>query len=32
LLLKALDDRLGVTERLTRSLRDARQPGKVEQR
>jgi hypothetical protein len=30
LLLKALDDRLGVTERLTRSLRDARQPGKID--
>jgi DDE family transposase len=29
LLLKALDDRLGVTERLARSLRDPRQPGKV---
>lgn len=29
LVLKALDDRLGVTERLARSLRDPRQPGKV---
>jgi Transposase DDE domain group 1 len=29
LLLKALDDRLGVTERLARSLPDPRQPGKV---
>jgi hypothetical protein len=30
LLLKALDDRLGVTERLAHSVRDPRQPGKVE--
>jgi hypothetical protein len=30
LLLKALDDRLGVTERLARSLRDPRQPGKID--
>jgi hypothetical protein len=30
LLLKALDDQLGVTERLAHSLRDPRQPGKVE--
>jgi hypothetical protein len=30
LLLKALDDRLGVTERLAQSLTDPRQPGKVE--
>jgi hypothetical protein len=30
LLLKAPDDRLGVTERLARSLTDPRQPGKVE--
>jgi hypothetical protein len=30
LLLKALDDRLGVTARLTHSLRDARQPGKID--
>ncbi len=30
LLLKALDDRLGVTERLAHSLTDPRQPGKVE--
>jgi hypothetical protein len=29
LLLKALDDRLGVTARLARSLTDPRQPGKV---
>jgi hypothetical protein len=29
-LLKALDDRLGVTERLASSLSDPRQPGKVE--
>ena len=30
LLLKALDDRLGVTERLARSLRDPRQSGKID--
>jgi hypothetical protein len=30
LLLKALDDRLGVTERLAGSLRDAREPGKID--
>ena len=30
LLLKALDDRLGLTERVARSLTDGRQPGKVE--
>ena len=30
LLLKAVDDRLGVTERLARSLRDPRQPGKID--
>ena len=30
LLLKALDDRLGVTERLARSLRDPRQPAKID--
>jgi hypothetical protein len=30
LLLKALDDRLGVTERLAGSLRDPRQPGKLD--
>jgi len=29
-LLKALDDRLGVTERLARSLRDPRQSGKID--
>ena len=29
-LLKALDDQLGVTERLARSLRDPRQPGKID--
>jgi hypothetical protein len=29
-LLKALDDRLGITERLARSLSDSRQPGKVQ--
>src|SRR5213593_2087501 len=28
--LKALDDRLEVTERLARSLRDSRQPGKID--
>jgi hypothetical protein len=30
LLLKALDHRLGVTERLARSLHDPRQPGKID--
>ena len=30
LVLKALDDRLGVSERLARSLRDPRQPGKID--
>ncbi len=30
LLLKALDERLGVTERVARSLADGRQPGKVQ--
>jgi len=30
LVLKALDDQLGVTERLARSLRDSRQPGKID--
>src|SRR5437899_3178442 len=30
LLLKAIDDRLEVTERLARSLRDSRQPGKID--
>ena len=30
LLLKAVDDRLGVTERLAGSLRDPRQPGKID--
>ena len=32
LLLKAVDDRLGVTERLAGSLTDPRQPGKVDAR
>ena len=30
LVLKALDDRLGVTQRLAESLRDPRQPGKID--
>jgi hypothetical protein len=30
LVLKALDDQRGVTERLARSLRDSRQPGKID--
>src|SRR5438034_2035482 len=30
LLLKAIDERLGVTERVARSLTDGRQPGKVQ--